>query len=279
VEDIAAMLDLKRDRVIDALKRRAYLGLVQNNQGEWIRGKHEPIVDARTFQEAQDALRSRTRGSRGPKEGAETSTWWLRDVATCFHCGAKMSAGYAGPKEKRRYYFYCSKRCQNPNGKQGRTNGTFTPVRDVEAQAEPLVLARLEELRHDLAGPGSNVVKLAPRQDLKERRAKLDAKRAKYLEMHADGITTRDELRVQLEKIDAERMKIDALATERPGPSPEEKRAALGQLTALAKAWKNLPPPDRRTVVNNLALQVRVAAGKRPRATWRSVEDLVARGR
>jgi len=46
-----------------------------------------------------------------------------------------MSAAYAGPKgEARRHYYRCFAKCTS-----------------VEADAEPLVLARLEELREELA--------------------------------------------------------------------------------------------------------------------------------
>jgi len=53
-----------------------------------------------------------------------------------------MSAAYAGPKgEARRHYYRCFAKCTS----------RYVNVRSVEADAEPLVLARLEELREELA--------------------------------------------------------------------------------------------------------------------------------
>ncbi len=268
IDEIATLLDVKRDRVSDALHRRLYVGDIEDSKGQWIPGKHEAIIDARTYQEAQDALLARTNGSRSPTEGVETSTWWLRDVATCLRCGAKMSAAYAGPKgEGRRHYFACFKRCTS----------RYMRVRDAEQACDPLVTQRLIELKEELGAPApARVVKMAPRLALKERRAKLDARRARVLEMYAEGLTSKDELHLAIAKLEVERLKIDALAIERPAPTTEERREVLKSVVTLGKAWSKMPAESRREAMRILATSVGLAAGKAPKPVWRTVEELTA---
>ena len=56
---ICASLGIARDRVFASLRSRTYLGEIKNSRGEWIKGKHEAIVDADTFTKAQAALSAR----------------------------------------------------------------------------------------------------------------------------------------------------------------------------------------------------------------------------
>jgi hypothetical protein len=75
---------------------------------------------------------------------------------------------------------------------------------------------------------------------LRERRARVERRREKYLEMHADGVTSRDELRTQIAKLDAERMRLDALPVVTPAPSASERRAVLRSVGRVARQWVGL---------------------------------------
>jgi site-specific DNA recombinase len=148
LSSIAMTLGLTRDRVQHILRKRVYLGEIQNTRREWIKAKHPAIVDVDTFARAQTALDGRKNG--GASEVSQTSTWILRDVARCAKCGARMASAFAGPHdERRRYYYRCSHRCGGPRTRA--TNRSYVPVRTVEAEAEPMILERLEELREELA--------------------------------------------------------------------------------------------------------------------------------
>ncbi|HTB72862.1 MAG TPA: recombinase family protein, partial [Polyangiaceae bacterium] len=92
LSSIAETLGLARDRVGKMLRKRVYLGEIQNTRGEWIKAKHPGIVDVDTFTRAQAALEGRKNG--GASEVSQTSTWILRDVARCGRCGAKMTSAY-----------------------------------------------------------------------------------------------------------------------------------------------------------------------------------------
>lgn len=250
ITEIAEALDVGRKVISAALHRRLYIGEIQDAEGAWIRGKHPAIIDARTFQAAQEALAGRMNGSRSDRDAeAETANWWLRDVARCALCGAKMSAAYAGPKgESRRYYFKCSKKC----------GAKFVPVPAAEQQVDYLLMqGRLNELREELAAPPAPVK--GPAVDVRERRAKLEARRAKYIELHADGVTSRDELRTQIARLDAERMKLDALEVVEPPPSPERRREELRAGMNAIRWWRRMPSRLRRVVVNRLAVSIGLA--------------------
>lgn len=270
VTQIASELDVNRDRVKDMLDRRLYTGDIKNADGEWIKGLHEPLIDAHTFARAREALNGRRLGGiRAKSDSTETSTWILRDVARCAHCGARMSAAYAGPKRARRYYFACAHRCTNK----------FVNVRRLEEAFEPMVVARLEELRDALAA-GPEADESGPRPiNFEERRARLQRRRERFLEAFADGDMTRDERRAALAKLDAERMKLDAEESERSRPrvlaNTMVRRTMLKELGAIAKAWARATPQHRRTIVTLLARSVGIAVDTAPVPVWKSLDELV----
>lgn len=276
---LAGDLGLSLDRVKDALHRRLYTGEVQNARGEWIRGRHEAIVEPALFLRAQETIaRRKLGGPRVREQVSETSTWVLRDVAVCFLCGAKMGAAYAGPKdERRRHYYRCVKRCQSLGSRAN--NSAFVPVREVEDAAAPMVLARLADLRDEL-GRGPEPATSARAVDFGARRDQLAARRERVLMQFEDGAMDRDRFRARIATLDAERMRIDAeeQAAARPAALADAtvRRELLGELRTIQKAWRQATPQDRRTIVNLLALAVRVAKGREPRFVWRSAEELAA---
>ena len=267
--NIGNILGITRDRVFDGLKNRVYLGEIENTSGTWIKGKHAALIDADTFALAQAALSARRLGSAKPRDAkSETSDWILRDVALCGLCGARMSAAYAGPHEKRRYYFKCSHGCTK----------AYIPVRGVESEASPLIVARLEELKEELAREPKRIAP-APAPDFAGRRATLERRRNKYLELCTDGLMTKDELRGRLIKLDADALRVDAeeQAALRPSPLADAsaRRSVLREVGVIAKAWARARPEARREIVGHLAVAARLSSGKRPRFVWRPAEELL----
>jgi DNA invertase Pin-like site-specific DNA recombinase len=256
------------DQVAKTLKNRIYLGEVRDGHGQWIKGQHEPLIDAETFLEAAAALRSRRHGSRPPETGAETSTWWLRDVARCALCGAKMSAVYGGTPERRRHYFACAHRCTSK----------LVRVGDAEHACDPLVVAHLEALRDSLASARSSREPKASTASLAERRARVQRKRERFLEAFGDGVMTRDELRLAIGKLDEERTRIDALSAPARVSSPEDRRQALRGIEAVRGAWRKAGPAKRRAWMMTLARAVAIAHGREPQIDWFDAEDLIRRG-
>lgn len=236
-EGIAAIsqaLGVDRHNVNRMLRSRFALGEIQNSKREWIQGKHPAIVDTDTWRAAQDALTARRLGHRTPGSGAQTDTWILRDVARCA-CGCKMSAAYSGRFDGgyANEYYQC-KWCR-----------LHVRVRPVEATFEPVMLARLESLRAQLSAPAKQ--RTAPARDLAGERARLTAKRLRYVDMAAEGLLTRNELDTRLQRIDAEMAALQPAAL-----PPRARREALAELGAIARAWARARPMQRRAIVNAL---------------------------
>jgi DNA invertase Pin-like site-specific DNA recombinase len=269
--EIGEALELTKDRVRDVLRSRVYLGEIQDTGRQWVKAKHPPMIDVATFTRAQAALDGRRLAGPGPRKApSETSGWILRDVARCAACGAKMSAAYAGPKDARRYYYKCAHDC--------RPGGAYVPVREVETQAEPLILGRLDELKQELAREPKKVAP-PPAQDFAGRRAQLERRREKFLDAFGDGLMSKEQLRARTAKLDAEALRIEGeeQAALRPNPLAEAdaRRAVLREVGAIAKAWRKAAPEARREIAAHLATAARVAAGKAPVFAWRPAEELL----
>ena len=146
------------------------------------------------------------------------------------------------------------------------------PIEVVEEAAAVLVGKRLVGLRAELARTPEAA---PPKRDLEAARAKLQKKRARLQDMYADEAMTRDELRAAMVKLDAERLKLDA---EEGAPQPlstgAERRKALASIRSLKDVWSNADGPQRRQIVNHLAIDVALLAGEEPVPRWRAVTEL-----
>lgn len=268
---IAAELELGRDQVNGILHSRIYLGEIANSQGTFIKGKHDPIIDATTFAKAHAAMAARTCAGRARRGDSESSTWILRDIARCARCGSKMSGAFAGDQTSRRHYYRCYAKCTSH----------YVSVALIESEAEALVLARLGEVR-DVLAAGGEVSEAAPVVDYAAKLEKVARRRERALEEYEDEHITRDELRAKLAKIDAERARIENEAAEATKPSPLSdvtvRRDMIRSLGVVTTAWQRAKkmPGVRRQIVTKLAVAAKMAAGTPLRFVWRSAEDLVA---
>lgn len=264
-----AALGLRLDTVKEILARRVYCGQMQTSGG-WI-DTHEPIVPIETFLRARElAAKRRLGGARPRNTPARTSGWILRDVATCAICGARMTAAYGNDPEKDHYY-RCSKKCQTRGARV--TTGSFVRVGPCEAQAAEMVIARLRELRLDLGKPSDPPI--GPRVDFSARRAKLQRRRVRLLELFADDGIGRPELRDALGKVDAEQARLDDEEAATRRPAALDKRAALAHIEQLEKAWRKATGPLRRKLVNDLAESFALRTGASPAPKWRALRELL----
>ena len=266
---ISSALDLKRDRVRDIIRNRVYLGEIQDTSRQWIKAKHPPLIDLTTFARAHAALDSRRlAGPGGLGTQSETSGWVFRDVARCAACGAKMGSAYAGPKDARRYYYKCTRKCGAP----------YVPVGGVEAKAEAFVVARLDELRDELAREPKAPPQPASK-DFAGRRAQVERRRERFVDAFGDGLMSKGQLQARLAKLDTEALRIDGeeQAALRPSPLADvsARRAALREVGTIAKAWRKAPAKARREIAGHLATAVRIAVGNAPVFTWRPTEELL----
>lgn len=83
-EKISRILGFKRDQVVaQTLRRKSNIGLIEY-KGEVYQGKHEPIVDEKTFYEAQECMKKRHTNSHINNSNMLTGLCW------CGVCGARM---------------------------------------------------------------------------------------------------------------------------------------------------------------------------------------------
>lgn len=254
LSDIAEALGIDRDIARRALGNRHYLGEVRDGRGGWHRGKHEPIIERDTWERARAATEGRRYGGPRPRGGeTRTSEWVLRTVARCGACGALMGAAWSGANE----YLRCVAGCR-----------PYVRVDAAEEALEPLVLARLDELRGLLSRPSR-----AAKADTADALERLAGRRSRLAEAYELGAITRDALTERLARLDAEEAKLGAA---RAVPAvPGARRESLAQVDAIRRAWVALSRRERREIVEGLAVTVRLRAGQAPEPEWRSAEALV----
>lgn len=250
------------------LKNRVYLGEHRSSRGPWIPETHAAIIapDLWARVEAGFARRAHA-GGRLPAE-SRTASWLLRGLASCARCGARMGARY-GPGG--RDYYACARRARGEN-----CDSAGLRVEPVDAAAGALVLARLQELRAQLATapPRPTAAIVGPK------RAELAARRERLVDLAERGAITAEDLTRRLATITAELATVDARAaeeaTERSRTDPAARAGVLGHVDAIAAAWASMPVAERREVVRELASRIVLAAGESPLVTWRPLEELVA---
>lgn len=281
--EISDELGVSRGRVNIVLHNRHYLGELREAPGEklapgkrgtvWINGRHPAIIDPHTWMSAQKEMARRRMTDRPARYGSGTTTWWLRDVARCGLCDAKMIAAYSerNASGNRRYYFKCYARCTS----------RYIRVERAEAQCEPYVVERLDELRESLIDSMKSTAKQEPKasgESLEAKRARLARKRERYVEAYSDGAMDREALRQAMTKLDAERMKLDAESFAPPPVTKERTKEVLRLVGQIEAAWRKAKPEAKRRLVNGLARSVAIVEGAEPRFAWYSVEELLRRG-
>ncbi len=254
------------------LRNRVYLGEVRGTSGTWIKGRHPAIITPDVFARAVAALEGRKLGGRRTQDGSRTETWLLRTLGVCARCGSRLKAMYGGgtaPGVYARDYYACRRRpaCPVP----------LVPVTEADAAVGALVVPHLTELRAELAkGPEPATVPRGP--NLEARKAKLQRKRERFLEAFGDGTVTKDELRAVLAKLDADRGALDALEAESsrraPLQSADVRRAVLGRVESLRRAWDAASAQERRSVLGLVAHKVGIARGTAPVPEWLSLEEM-----
>ncbi len=174
----------------EILQSRVYLGELKDTRSNWIKGCHDPIIDLATWQRTQDALASRRNSGRAPGEEAKTKDWLLRGIASCSLCGHRMGASYGNGRS----YYVCSNKVHSG----GCAGGGYCPVAAVDAEASALLLARLIDLRQELAKP-ARIVPII--RDRTAERADIDRRRARLIEAIEEGTLRREDARRRLDEL------------------------------------------------------------------------------
>lgn len=292
LQSIANELPLTKSRakwdpaaVAKMLHNRHYLGESQRSDGTW-HATHEALVDRDLWERAHAALASRREGGRLPGDGW-SATRLLRGLASCALCGRRMTVTMNRVRIDggRSMAYAC-------NGYlQGLCKSRHVHGERLDALVAQATLARLVELRGELAKQRPAPPAVEPELDHDAKLAKARRKRERLISAYADGTIEKDDLAARLTKLDAEIGKLStATATAKRRRAAAERAAApevrvelLAQIETLTKAWQRAPVDTRREVLRRLAARIevpppppRVHEVPRPRIVWRSVEDLAA---
>lgn len=258
--------DYDKSQVNRILRNRHYIGQV-SFEGQWIPGKHPPLIDVPTFEAVQRGLTERRHGGPRPSgHQGRTATWILRDVAVCGICGARMTARYSAVVS----YYMCRK-YKTCGAKAAR-------VDHVEAFAGDMVEARIQELREELSRAPESAERAIP-QDYASQKARLAQRRERFVEAFADGHLTREALREKLAKLDADTLTLEAREAAETAPSRLKntlvRREALRELASLKLAWGGASAQLRRKMVRIVAVTAAIKKDHPPVITWRDAEDLL----
>jgi DNA invertase Pin-like site-specific DNA recombinase len=199
------------------------------------------------------------------------------DAEALAHCIRTSFDKHAAQSTYTRVYYKCSHKCTTRDRKGARraNSQAHVPVRDVEAKALPMVLARLVELREHLASAPSMKEPITSPLDVAAKRKALETKRARYVEMYSDGVISKADMVTKIADVDTALLKL-----KRPPRDPlaraEVRRDVLKDVAAIEKAWTNAGPERRRKIVGHIAVAFKLEAGCEPKPIWRSLEELAS---
>jgi site-specific DNA recombinase len=244
---------------------------------ERIRGSEEwivvPVPDAGVKREHIEAARGRFKEGRREPSRAAQRFWELSGgLIRCSECGCSLTPSTAIYMGKSYFYYACRKRYHNggsrdcPNRKSFKAADTVSDIWGAVSLAllDPETLARdLQEFieREQQTRPGD------PRDELKafnEELEKIDRRRGGFLDLAADSLMNRDELRTKLAELEERRevvqREMDALAArrERLEELERNKEELLEYYTAMAPtSLEELSGEERARVYQTLRLCVR----------------------
>jgi site-specific DNA recombinase len=276
VVDVVAWLNVEKgtdhDRIVAhrMLRNRVYCGEIRSSAKAWIPAQHPAIVSRDLFERAQLALRGRQKGGRKPSAEARTATWLLRGLGSCPDCGARMGASYSRNVPG---YYACNTRTRH-----GTCSSAYGRVDRIDAQAGELALARLVELRVELARPANETTR-APLPDFAAQRSRLEAQRARAVRGFVSGALTEEDLRRERDRLDEQLGRVavaeGAAARAAAAADPQARRRVLGEVGRIEGAWGRAGVELRRAALGILARSIRIYAAH-VEIEWRTAEELAS---
>lgn len=257
------------------LRERIYLGEMRAPKTyEWIPGLHPALITLDVWERAQAGLKSRRQ--KGPAAlGAKTANMLLRQCVSCALCGRGITVALA-PKGQR--YYCCARRRHKKT--EGECAGPYVRAEPLDELATSAVLARVEELRAELARPRAEVKREAKAFDLAGARSRIATRRARAVQLAVDDAITSAQLITQQARLDAELAKLAARETETAreakGMDVEARATVAGALKHIAKTWQRLTVAERREALQLLTVRVELDADGQLLWTWKSIVDLAA---
>lgn len=245
---------------------RTYRGEVRDRHGEWIEGRHEAMVDERLWQRAQRGLASRRKGGRR----CESPVMLRAPMAECGACGAVLNVTWRPSSKHGRIYYYA---CLH-----GRHETPYVRAEETDEAVGEMVLARLAELRHELAR--GEFPAPPPAKAARAAVDRLRKRRERIIDALADGTLAKSDVSRRLRELDAELAEaedeLERQESIHAAGNPAARKAALKATATLREAWAKAEPRERREIVSLLVdLPIVLARGQEPAITWRPASELV----
>lgn len=264
-----------RNDVRRILENPVYAGLIRVPGDGLVAGEHKALIDRPTF----DRVVGRRRESTAPPR--DTDAYFLRGLARCGACGARLTPATTRKRRSRFRYYRCASR-----DRHGAAACALAPVR-----ADDLERLVIDQLRRAVADRElrAQVVDEADRQ-LTERRADLLHERGSLpalLSMHtrraeehagAYDAASGDE-RTEVERALAEELaaaaRVERRIVEVDAAIREVDRATADQawvsetLLAFEPVWEALLPAERSRLLELLVERAAVQSDRSVAITWR----------
>lgn len=198
-------------------------------------------------------------------------------LGRCKLCGSRMTPAYGDKDGERRNYYACANRGESRAGQEGRCMAPYIRVEDTDEQVAALTLKHLEDLATELAGPAA--AERAKASSVEVDLTKLQERRARLIDLAADGMVTRTELRERLAAVDAEVAKFerkrDAEVAASVADTPKSRRSLLRDVKKLRGAWRNADAIRRRAIVGLLAEEAIIHRDHPPDVQWKSASHIL----
>jgi site-specific DNA recombinase len=186
-----------------------YKGIVVFN-GIAYEGKHEPLVDAKTWQRVQDVLASKANG-----EKQREHHHYLKGTIYCGHCGSRLVVTYARGKLGTRYpYYICV-------GRQQRRTPCTLRARRIELVEDQLIQhyrkvkldargiqATADAIVNELSDQQANLSQLQQHQ--KNRLKLVAAEQSKLMQAHYADAIPLDVLKAEQARLNSEKTQLVA---------------------------------------------------------------------
>jgi DNA invertase Pin-like site-specific DNA recombinase len=193
---------LSRTQLASMLQNPYYVGTVRYAGVEY-KGRHEHLIDERTFAQAKAVLTAHANSSEKDRKHHH----YLKGSLYCGRCGSRMSLTYAKGNGGRYPYFFCL----------GRTRGTgckqpYVPIDLIETAVERaygdvrLPGGQVERVREKLGKALAGIREQAEAEATRQRQrlAKLGEEREKLLHAYYAGAVPVDLLRSEQDRLSTE---------------------------------------------------------------------------
>ncbi|GGF31448.1 hypothetical protein GCM10010922_03120 [Microbacterium sorbitolivorans] len=191
---------------------RYYLGEVKY-QGEYLPGRHEPIIDEDLFEEVQAVLKTRT----SARERHRVHTHYLKGTLWCGHCRVERGVNRRLIQQRsvnrhgeEYWYFFCR------GVQDGTCDAPYVSVTNIEAALEAHY-GTIQLSEEFIDGVGNvltesindqHETEALRRQQLTANLESLKAKEDNLIDLAADGTLPQERIRIRLREIARDREKL-----------------------------------------------------------------------